>query len=104
MLARVRVEGGRRVHHHNRFVDHRGGRGRMRGFRGGRDFGMVLEELAFEVLGGDLIQRAGRDLGGGNAQFLGLGENFFVLQAKFLRNVVNTNGHNFSPAADRNVP
>jgi hypothetical protein len=52
------------------------------------------DQLFFEVLGGDFIQRARRDASGNNAQLLGLGENFFVLQAEFLRNVVNTNGHN----------
>jgi hypothetical protein len=54
---------------------------------------MGLLEFIFEVLGGDLIQRAGRDLRGDNAQFLRLGQNFFVLQVEFLRNVVNANGH-----------
>jgi hypothetical protein len=44
---------------------------------------MCLLELVFEVFGGDLIQRAGRDPCGGNAQLFRLGENFFVLQAEF---------------------
>ena len=52
-----------------------------------------LDDFLFQPLGADLIERAGGDLGGGNAHFLGLRENFFVLEAKFLRNVVNTNGH-----------
>jgi hypothetical protein len=38
--------------------------------------------LLFEVLSGDLIQRAGGDTRGGNAQFFGFGEHFFVLQAE----------------------
>jgi hypothetical protein len=54
---------------------------------------MIGYELLFEVLGCDLIQRAGGHLCGGNTQGLGFGENFFVLQAQFLGNVVNTNGH-----------
>jgi hypothetical protein len=45
---------------------------------------MGFLEFVFEVLGGDLIQRAGRDLRGDNAQFLRLGQNFFVLQVEFL--------------------
>jgi hypothetical protein len=62
------------------------GGGRRFSGRGGRggDFRMCLAELFFEVLGCDLIQRAGGDARGGNAQFLRLGEHLFVLQAKFL--------------------
>jgi hypothetical protein len=41
-------------------------------------------QLLFEVLGSDFIQRTGRNPSGGNAQFLRLGENFLVLQAEFL--------------------
>ena len=52
-----------------------------------------LNDFLFQPLGADFIQGAGRNFGGGNAHFLGLRENFFVLEAKFLRNVVNTNGH-----------
>jgi hypothetical protein len=55
---------------------------------------MQEKELFLEIFGGDLIQRARRHASGSNAQLLGLGKNFFVLQAEFLRNVVNTNGHN----------
>jgi hypothetical protein len=50
-------------------------------------------QLLFEVLGSDFIQRTGRNPGG-NAQFLRLGEDFFVLQAEFFRYIVNTDGHN----------
>ena len=57
--------------------------------------GLAVFVLLFEVLGGDLIERTGGDLGGGNAQPLGLGDDLFVLQAELLRNVVNTNGHKF---------
>ena len=44
------------------------------------------------------------DLGGGNAQLLGLDEHFFALETKFLRNVVDTNGHNYFslPPAEMN--
>lgn len=55
-----------------------------------------LYDFFFEPLGSNFIERAGRDLGGSNAHLLGLRENFFVLEAKFLRNVVNTNGHKLS--------
>jgi hypothetical protein len=41
-----------------------------------------LLELILEVFGGDFIQRTRGDPRGGNAQFLGLGQNFFVLQAE----------------------
>ena len=54
---------------------------------------MILAKLFFEVFGGDFIQRTGGDSSGGNAQLFGLGEYFLVLQAKLLRNIVNTNGH-----------
>jgi hypothetical protein len=50
-------------------------------------------KLVFEVLGRDLIEGAGGYTRGGNAQFLGLCQNFFVLEAKFFRNVVDANGH-----------
>jgi hypothetical protein len=59
------------------------------------DRGVGLDDFLFKPFGGDFIEGTGRDLGGGNAHFLGLHENFFVLEAKFLRNVVNTNGHKF---------
>src|SRR5208282_2291932 len=55
-------------------------------------------QLLFEEFGADLIERTGRDPGGGNAQRLGFGENRLVLQAKLLRDVVNANGHKFSPS------
>jgi hypothetical protein len=45
---------------------------------------MVLENLLFEEFGGNLIQRAGRDPGGGHAQLLRLGQNLFVVQAELL--------------------
>jgi hypothetical protein len=54
-----------------------------------------LDDFFLKPLGADFIKRTGRDLGGSNAHFLGLRENFFVLEAKFLCNVVYTNGHNF---------
>jgi hypothetical protein len=54
-----------------------------------------LDDFFFKPFGGDFIKRTGWNLGGSNAHFLGLHENFFVLEAKFLRNVVNTNGHIF---------
>jgi len=44
--------------------------------------GIRENELLFEIFGGDFIQRTGRHPRGGNAQFLRLGKNFFVLQAK----------------------
>ena len=62
---------------------------------------MIREQVIFEILGGDFIERAGWDSGGGNAQRLGLGENFLVLQAKFLRDVVNPNGHIFLSSLNR---
>ncbi len=43
--------------------------------------GMILDELLFEVFGSNFIERTGSHFGG-NAQGLGLGENFFVLQAE----------------------
>ena len=42
------------------------------------------DELLFEVLGRDFIQRTGCDASGGNAQLFRLGENLFVLQAELL--------------------
>ena len=49
--------------------------------------------MAFEKLGGDFIERAGRDARAGNAQFLGLGKDFLALDSKFLCDIVDTNGH-----------
>ena len=63
----------------------------------GGNIGTILEDFSLQPFGADFIQRARWHLGGGNAQLLGLCENFFVLQAKFLRYIVNTNGHKFFP-------
>jgi len=52
-----------------------------------------LDDLLFQNFRTDLVNRAGGHLGGGNAQLLGLHEHFFALQTKFLRYIVNTNGH-----------
>jgi hypothetical protein len=84
----------RRRDDYNRLGSNWLGRGRRRG-RDCGDFRMLLANLFFEVFRGDFIQRTGRHLGCGNAQFLGLGKNLFVLQTQLLRNVVNTNGHKF---------
>ena len=90
-----------------RFDDHDGfaGRGfwrrRRRGSKSGGKLGTVLAELLFEIFSADFIERTRRDPGGGNAQGLGFGENFLVLQAKFLRNVVNPNGHKFLSSPNR---
>jgi hypothetical protein len=54
---------------------------------------MLKDNLLFEVSGGDFIQRAGGDPGGGQAQFFRLGQDLFVVQAELLCNVVNPNGH-----------
>ena len=76
-------------------------------FRGGRrleddDFShgsgrwrerMQSAQLDLKVLGGDFVQRTGRHLGLGNAQFLGFLKNFFVLDSNLLCYVVNANGH-----------
>ena len=43
---------------------------------------MGQNELLFEIFSRDFVQRAGRYFRGSNAQFLGLGENFLVLQAE----------------------
>ena len=56
-------------------------------------------EKTFEILGGDFIERAGRNLRAGNAQFFGLGNDFLALDAKFLCYFVNPNGHKYSVAA-----
>jgi len=52
--------------------------------------------MTFEKLGGDLVQRTGGDARGHNAQFLGFRKDFLVLDSKFLRYVVNPNGHNLA--------
>ena len=51
------------------------------------------DDFILQPLRADFIERTGRNFGGGNAHFLGFRENFFALEAEFLRNVVNTNGH-----------
>jgi hypothetical protein len=43
----------------------RSGRGRL---EFSRERGMRLEDFLFEIFGGDLVERAGGDLSGGNAQ------------------------------------
>jgi hypothetical protein len=48
------------------------------------EFRMLLDDLLFEVFGGNLIQRTGCDPCGGKTQSFRLGENHFVLQAEFL--------------------
>ena len=60
-----------------------GGGGAGRRGRSG-EFGMLQEDLLFEVFGSNLIQRTGGDPRGGNAQFFRLGQNLFVLQAELL--------------------
>ena len=89
---------GRRGDDYNFVLDRRGlGRfGRGFGREPGGGFGINFYQFPFEPLGGDFIQRAGRDSGGGNAHRLGLGENFLVLEAELFRNVVYPNGHKFS--------
>jgi len=43
----------------------------------------IFEQLVFEILGGDFIQRTGRDLGLGNAQLLGLSKDGLAFDANF---------------------
>ena len=45
---------------------------------------MIKNQLLLEVLGSDFIERTRSDARGRNAQLLGFGQNFFVLQAKLL--------------------
>jgi hypothetical protein len=44
----------------------------------------VLADFSFKVLGGNLIERTGGNLGGGNAQRFGLLENLLVLETQLL--------------------
>ena len=68
---------------------------RVKGLRrkSGGDFGVILKQVIFEILGGDFIERTGGNPGSNNAHRLGLRENFHVLQAKFHRNFVNSDWH-----------
>src|SRR5262249_31989400 len=59
-------------------------------FREGR---LRRAKVAFEVFGGDLIERTGRNARARNAQFLGFGEDFLALDAELFCDIVNTNGH-----------
>ena len=52
------------------------------GRRGSNFLRMLQNELLFEVFGSDFIERTGGHTRRGNAQSFGLGEHFFVLQAK----------------------
>jgi hypothetical protein len=61
----------------------------------GGDRRVGLDDFFLKPFGADFVKRTRRNLRGSNAHFLGFRENFFVLEAKFLRNVVNTNGHKF---------
>jgi len=54
---------------------------------------LFAAQLFYEEFSSDLVQRTGRDFGGSNAQLLGLDENFLVLEAELLGNIVYTNGH-----------
>jgi hypothetical protein len=72
-----------------------GGRGGP-GFEPGGNVGRRFEDFLFEIFGGDLVERAGRDFSGGNAQGFRSGKDFFVFQAELLRDFVNAYGHNSS--------
>jgi hypothetical protein len=52
-----------------------------------------LDYLIFEILSGNLVKRAGGNLGACYAQFLGPGKDFLALDAELLGDVVDTNGH-----------
>jgi len=100
---RWRFGAGQRLRNRRRRFRRRWGAGRLnrgrrrglrsRGSRGCDAFRKNLPEFILEILGGDLVERAAGNLGGGNAHLLGFPENFFVLQAKFLCDIVNANGH-----------
>jgi len=65
------------------------------GSEAGGDRRIGPDDLFLEPFGTDFVEGARGDFSGGNAQFLGLRENFFVLEAKLLCDVVDTNGHNY---------
>jgi hypothetical protein len=54
---------------------------------------VIRQQVIFEILGGDFIERTGWGPGGSNAHRPGLRENFRVLQAEFHRNFVNSYWH-----------
>lgn len=66
----------------------------LRGDRGRFRLGGYRLEMALEVLGGDLIERAGWNSRAGNAQFFRLGKDLLAFDSQLLRNFVDTNGHN----------
>lgn len=68
----------------------RGFRRRRRRRRRGR---MKLAEFFLEILTRDLVERAGGDLGVGNAQFFRLRDDFFALDPQSFGYVVYANGH-----------
>jgi hypothetical protein len=65
------------------------------GGKAGGDGGVGLDDFFLKPFGADFIERAGRNFGGGNVQFLGLRDDFLALETEFFRNVVYTNGHKF---------
>ena len=64
----------------HRFMHRRRGRGYHDG--GGVQLRVIFADFVFEVLGGDLVERARRHLGGGNVQRFGLGQDNLVIQAE----------------------
>jgi len=67
--------------------------------RGGGGFhhgdGLAAAQLLLQIFRGDFIERTRRDLGPGDAQFPGLDKDVLAFDSKFLRDVVNTNGHKY---------
>jgi hypothetical protein len=65
-------------------LDWRRSQGRRWRRRGSSEFGMLQNDLFFEVFGSNLIQRTGGDPRGGKTQFFRLGKLLFVVQAELL--------------------
>ena len=50
-------------------------------------------QFFLQILGGDLVESAGSDLGVADAHFLGSGKDHLALETEFAGDVVNANGH-----------
>jgi len=67
-------------------------RGELMRLRGGSQL-CEGQQLLLKVFSGDLVQGAGRHLGGGDSHFLRPGENELALEVELLGDVVDADGH-----------
>jgi hypothetical protein len=74
-------------------LDRRMGVGGWRFGGGDVGGGPRRRQIHLQILGSNLVERAGSHLGVRDAQLLGLGEHYLALHAEFSGDVVDANGH-----------